>query len=203
MDLILIRHVETQNNKSGGYMGRSIDTPTTPEGARRFKCTLQAFRERVPIPKDAVTLCSPSLRCKQTLEIVNDTLGLPHSIIVASEFAETDYGDFEGKDADDIKRQYPNLIKTWLHKPAQMRFPNGESYVEVQRRAIRKIRELEVAWPDKMVLVCTHVDVIKMILCALLDISINMKVFFDISNGSFTYITSTYRGLTVKTLNFV
>lgn len=203
MELILVRHVETQNNKSGVYMGRSLDAPVTPDGILRFENTLRAFGRRVQVPKESLLLRSPSLRCEQTLQVMVRVLGLTTPEIVVSEFAETDYGDFEGMTAEEIKMRHPNVVETWLHKPSRMRFPGGESYEEVQRRAMLKVEELEISCPDKMVVVCTHVDVIKMILCALLQIPIDAKVFFDISNGSLTHLRSTYRGLTLRTMNFV
>ena len=203
MDLILIRHIATDYNRPGIYMGRSLDLNITPEGVKRFRYTLNDFVERFRVPKETLLLCSPLSRCYQTLLIVKEVLGLSGVIESSSEFNETNYGDFEGKGAQEIQEQYPYLVDTWLHKPAQIRFPRGESFLEVQQRAMDKLQKLEVAYSGETVLVCTHVDVIKMIVCALLDISIDKKVFFDISTGSFTHIVSTYRGLTVKGLNFV
>ncbi|MFH1407454.1 MAG: histidine phosphatase family protein [Patescibacteria group bacterium] len=203
MNLILIRHVETLHNQSGVIMGRSVDSIITQEGTKRFERTLRDFCTRVSIPNNALMLCSPARRCLQTMKLVVDVLGIDWLVEVTPSLNETDYGDFEGKSVDEVRERFPHLMETWLRKPANIRFPKGETFGEVQERALSKVRELESVYLDKTVLMCTHVDVIKMILCGLLEMSIDMKPFFDISNGSFTYISSSYRGLVVRMVNFV
>jgi len=68
-------------------------------------------------------LRSPSLRCEQTLQVMVRVLGLTTPEIVVSEFAETDYGDFEGMTAEEIKMRHPNVVETWLRRSCATSYP--------------------------------------------------------------------------------
>ena len=69
-----------------------------------------------------------------------------------------------------------------------MQFPNGESYLAVQKRVENGLEKLKEQSTSKAIILCTHVDIIKVILCEVLGMSFNDRRNFDISNGSVSYI---------------
>lgn len=153
--------------------------------------------------QQALIFSSPLLRCLQTARFLRGELRLKHKIEVTEEFTETNYGDFEGKDSEKIKKQYPELFAVWMSKPSQIVFPNGESYQNVQNRAYSKLSKLQTSYPQNPLFICTHVDIIKMIISKILSIPIDKKAHFHINNGSFSWLEVSRRGLRVKCINFL
>jgi len=201
MLIYLVRHLPTEYNIFGVYMGRSCDLPILPAEEEPFQERVQRlFPGR--IGEGVVFLSSPAQRCWQTAEILRDVLGLTVEILVAEEFNETDYGEFEGLHPRQIKIRWPGLYRTWMNAPSQIRFPGGESFVEVQERAFGKLRRLPQEYPQEGILfVITHVDVIKMIISRILSIPIDCKRNFCIDYGSFSLLESMGEGFRVRYLN--
>lgn len=203
MRIYLVRHIPTELNESGTYMGRSLNPPILLEARQDFKKTISKLHLRVDDKRTALIFSSPLLRCLQTAKLLRRGLSVKHKIQIVEEFTETDYGDFEGKNANGIKKQYPNLFATWISKPSRVVFPNGESYQDVQSRSYSKLLGLLKSYPQNTLFICTHVDVIKMIISKILSIPIDKKASFRIDNGSFSCLETSHRGFRLRFTNFL
>jgi probable phosphoglycerate mutase len=51
-----------------------------------------------------------------------------------------------------------------MRAPSQVRFPHGETLGEVQARAVAAVNEIAARHPRKTVAVCSHADVIRLLL---------------------------------------
>lgn len=92
----LIRHGLTEANIKGQYVGNRTDLPLCDEGVDE----LRAMRDTVDYPDIQRLYTSPMLRCRQTASIIYpDT-----DYTVIDEFAEYDFGDFEGKTARELEK---------------------------------------------------------------------------------------------------
>jgi len=201
MLVYLVRHLPTEYNVSGVYMGRSCDPPVIQAEIKGFQEGVQRlFPEG--IRDRASLLSSPARRCQQTADILKDALGLTEDILVVEEFNETSYGEFEGLHPRQIKKRWPNLYRLWMNAPSQVKFPGGESFTEVQERSFEKLQKLLQEYPEEETLfVITHVDVIKMIISKVLSIPIDCKRNFCIDPGSFSLLESMGEEIRVRYLN--
>ena len=80
---------------------------------------------------------SPSIRCLQTASIVAEK----KKIISDNNLKEIDYGDVEGLNYKELKKQFPHIIKKWS-KDKDPKFPNGESLNDVSNRLNNFIKSI-------------------------------------------------------------
>ena len=125
--LYLIRHGETNWSLSGQHTGRT-DIPLTEHGEEEARALALPLRD-IPF---AHVLTSPRQRARQTC----DLSGLGAKAEIEPDLAEWDYGDYEGRQSDDIYRQRPdwNILRDGC--------PSGEMPEQVSMRADRLIAHL-------------------------------------------------------------
>lgn len=80
-----------------------------------------------------------------------------------------DYGKWSGKKLVNLSKLA--LWKTIQNRPSLVRFPNGESFLEMSDRAFTSVRESAI--PGKNVLICSHGDVIKSIIASALGLNLD------------------------------
>ena len=108
---------------------------------------------------DAV-LSSPLRRTRQTADAVAAGLGL--DVREADGFRECAFGEWEGLTFTEVREGWPKLLASWLGD-ATVRPPGGESFDDV-RRQVKVARDKVLArFPERTVLVVTHVTPIKLL----------------------------------------
>jgi broad specificity phosphatase PhoE len=119
-------------------------------------------------------------RSLQTAEIVS---GLPSaSIRIEPRLKEVDLGLWDGLSTSEIRRRFP---QEWIDRESDIigfRFPGGESFLDLQRRAIGVMRDLPavlVALPPGAILLVAHKSFNRALLCHLLGTP--LEGMFDIS----------------------
>lgn len=153
MRALLIRHGKTKGNSERRYIGRT-DEPLSCEGREEAeKVSPDISRKQVYV--------SPLLRARQTAAIL-----FPNAEqLVLPGLRETDFGDFEGRTADEMVNDM--AYREWVDGMCLGTCPNGESREDVSRRAvaafIEAVREAETTGEDDIVFV-THGGVIMSIL---------------------------------------
>lgn len=184
----LIRHLPTVYNRSGIYMGRSNDLSIIPQTIGQFQTTIS---RHFSSPIHACIYTSPAKRCMETAMAFADFLKITRNIEVDNNLQEMDHGLFEGKLPSQIKRDYTKMYQDWMEKPSQVSFPNGESFAEVMDRATSFLWRIIGKAKNDTIILFTHVDVIKMILCWVLGVPIDNKRMFCVDNGSVTCLEKT------------
>lgn len=156
LQLILIRHPESNYNAGGNrYCGRT-DAPLSDEGKRQVERLVRHFsEERV----DAVW-SSPLTRALTCAERIAEVQGL--KVRVSEYFTEFDFGAWEGMRPADIAQAYPEAWQRWNGGHPFGGPPGGERPIDVYHRVVRGLEELVAAGGDKVVLVC-HDQVIRML----------------------------------------
>lgn len=174
MDVIFIRHGETSENKGGIY--GSPDTSLSKRGKEQIHRASKLLKD---ISFDVVYI-SP---LKRTIETSN-ILGLEG--ILEPRVKEINFGIFEGKTYEEIKRDFPEETDAWTNDHINYRIPKGESLMDLYKRTSNFLEE--VVEEDRDVIVVTHEGVIKCALCWVFD---NVEHFFrfKVDNGSITTIT--------------
>ena len=125
--LYLVRHGQTAWSLSGQHTGRT-DIPLTEQGEREAR----ELADRLRGVRFSQVFTSPLRRARQTCELA----ALDRVAEIEPDLAEWDYGDYEGKRAEDIRKGRPdwNVFRDGC--------PNGESSAQVSIRADRLIARL-------------------------------------------------------------
>ncbi len=122
MKITLIRHGMTAGNREKRYIGKT-DEVLCPEGI----ASLDGKKFLVP----EILVSSPMKRCTQTAEILFP--GKPY--VICDDMRETDFGDFEGKNAAELSGD--KHYQEWIDSGGRMQFPNGELPEDVLNRCCR------------------------------------------------------------------
>ena len=112
----LIRHGITEGNLLGQYIGVT-DSPLSQEGRER----LLQQREAGGYPQAQAYYTSPLSRCRDTLHLLYPD-AKPQ---VVEDFRECDFGEWEGKTADELKDD-PAFAR-WMEQGETPTPPGGES----------------------------------------------------------------------------
>ncbi len=128
-ELWLVRHGETEWSVSGAHTGVS-DIPLTARGEERAA----GIRDYLHHRSFALVLVSPRQRAQETCRIA----GYADQAQIDPDLAEWNYGDFEGKTTNDIRKTYPDW-DIWKGP-----VPHGETIEQVAVRA-RRVIERSVA----------------------------------------------------------
>ena len=122
MEVVLVRHGETEWSRDGRHTGRT-DVPLTQRGEEQARAVGEALRAR----SFALVLSSPLQRALQTAQLAG------FSPDVREELREWDYGEYEGQTSTEIMAVAPG----W--RLFDDGCPGGESPAEVSARADRVI----------------------------------------------------------------
>jgi probable phosphomutase (TIGR03848 family) len=153
--LLLIRHANT-DAAGKRLMGWSRGVHLNERGRREAAALVERL-EGVPI---RAVYTSPLERCRETAAPFARARGL--SVSARRGLLEVDYGEWTGRTIADVRRT--RLWRVVQHTPSRLRFPGGESLLDVQARAVAEIERIAVAHPRDVVAVVTHADVVRLAL---------------------------------------
>ncbi len=163
MKLFIVRHGETEHNRNGIVQG-VVDSPLTAKGIEQAK----KLGERLSKKKIDIIFCSPKGRAMQTLEYIKAFhKNIPVKYV--DDLGERNYGIFDGKpDKDMVNDKGKNMIPSHEYTP-----PGGESFKDVQKRAISFIESIKGEYKDKNVLLVAHGRLNKILITTLLGRSLS------------------------------
>ena len=174
---LLIRHGENDFLKQGRLPGRLPDIHLNERGraqAAALAENLQAF------PLRAI-YSSPLERAVETAGPLAQALGQP--LQLRPELLDTDVGEWEGQYLKKL-RKLP-LWKQVQEQPSRVRFPGGESFLELQQRLVREFDLLRLAHkPKDLLAVVFHADPIKLVLAHFLGLPLDNFQKLGVSPGS-------------------
>lgn len=159
LHVYLMRHGETLGNVDEVLLGRG-DSPFTDRGREQPIMVARHLQGR------GVTCIytSPMDRTLRTAELVRGSLDAAVPIVEEQAIAEIDAGDFTGLSFEQVKRRLP--VGAVL---GEFRYPEGESWQEVQRRSLAFLSELERRHREESVLLVTHAGVIASLVARYFD----------------------------------
>jgi len=117
----------------------------------------------------------------------------------AAGLIECDFGKWTGKKLADL-RKLPEW-KTVQRYPSGFRFPGGESFSEMQSRAVDATHALVAAHPGETIVAVSHADVIKAVVAAATGTHLDLFQRIVVSPCSITGILYTPEGPIVLTVN--
>ena len=162
MKLILLRHGITEGNRRRLYYGRT-DIPLLPEGAD----ALRRLADGGGYGTARRYYTTGLLRTEQTLAILYGDV--PHEVLPG--LREIDCGDWEMKSYEELKEDpvYLRWCRDTFHCPC----PNGESFEEVQRRALAALAPVLAQGEDAVCV--THGGVISLLLQAWFSVPVEQS----------------------------
>jgi len=149
--LVLIRHGHT-DTAGKRLTGWSRGVHLNAHGREQAASLVQRL-EGVPI---AAIYSSPLERCRETAAPLARERRL--AIRARRGLIETGYGDWTGRSIAQLRRS--KLWRVVQTAPSAMRFPGGESLVEVQARAVAELDRIVRDHPSDVVVVVTHSDIV-------------------------------------------
>ncbi|MGM5481991.1 MAG: histidine phosphatase family protein [Nanobdellota archaeon] len=155
MRLFITRHGKVSSNEKKLYNGVTCE-PLTQEGIRQAK-KLSKRLEKEHIEK---IVSSSTKRAVQTAEIINQSLN--KNIIIENNLKEINFGIFENKSFEYIKKNYRKIYEKRKKNKFKFRIPQGESYEDIFKRV--KPIVLNLINNKKTGIVVTHATVIKVLL---------------------------------------
>jgi broad specificity phosphatase PhoE len=137
--LVLVRHGETEWSRTGRHTGRT-DVPLTDRGRAEARAVGKALAGRT----FSRVVASPLGRAVETARLA----GFGDRVELDSDLREWDYGAYEGRTSDEIRREVPDWA-VWTHPVV-----GGETLEQVAARADAVIARLLPTGGD--VLVVSH-----------------------------------------------
>ena len=135
IETFFIRHGATEGNLRRRYIGRT-DEPLCEAGVAQVK---ELRKQGLSVDKLFV---SPLLRTRQTAEILFPKM--PYTVVDG--FAETDFGRFEGKSADELSGD--PAYQAWVDAMCLTPIPEGESVADFKMRCCKAFAETIRTVPD-------------------------------------------------------
>jgi probable phosphomutase (TIGR03848 family) len=180
--IVLLRHAHSVANEKNILAGRSPGISLSKTGSKQA----EALADRLGNVAFDQIFVSPMERCHQTIApwLANNGQAIPLSI--DHDISEVDYGTWTGKSLASLRRKA--LWKTVADQPSQMIFPDGESLLQMQSRALSSFYRLNAVKGKKARLLVSHGDVIKSIVAHCLGMHLDQFQKLVIEPASLTVI---------------
>lgn len=161
----IIRHGETENNRLYKFVG-STDQPLNDRGIAQAE-TLREPMSRVHLDR---IYTSPYLRTTMTTERVRN--GRDIEVIADSGLCEIHCGKWEGLGKPEIEARWPGQIELWEHTPDLLQMEDGETFAQVQERAVKAFTDIVKKERGNSIAVVSHMLTIQLIMAKLLSVPI-------------------------------
>lgn len=148
--LIITRHGETIWNVEKRVQG-SMDSPLTERGVYEAQC----LAARLAHEKISAIYASDLPRAQNTAREIALKLNIK-AIKFCPELREMNFGEWEGKRWEDLRRERAELFAVWDREPHALQIPGGESMEAVLKRAWTCLTDIIRRHPQDTVCVVSH-----------------------------------------------
>lgn len=194
--LLLARHGQTEWHHDNRYAGRS-NIELTEIGRQEAEALAYRAHEEEPVS----VVCSPLVRAIKTAQPAATACKVV--LEVEERLREIDFGAWEGKILEEIRKENPILAEKFQRDPGNAPFADGESLPNAAARALEAYRDLHQRYGGQTVLVVAHNTLIRLSLCAMLGISLRnyRKRLPRIVNGAVSEVRFGSEGGALYSLN--
>ena len=158
MELVLVRHGETQWNVAGRFRGRA-DVPLNERGRQQATATAERIAREW---KPAAIYASPIVRAEQTAARVANELWMEPSS--DERLSDIDYGAWQGLTRDEVAARFPAELAMFESTPSLLRIPNGEDFTSVRQRVTAFLADIEARHASETIAVIGHTEVNRILL---------------------------------------
>ena len=167
MEIYVIRHTTPDVAKGICYGQTNLDVTTT------FPEEYQKIHEEISFDESTQVYSSPLIRCKKLAK----TFG--NDITYDNRLMELDFGNWEMQAWNTIPLEEMN---PWMENFVDTKVPQGESYVQLQQRAMHFFNALEKETFEKCIVV-THAGVIRALVAHLQQIPLKDSFAVQLNYG--------------------
>ncbi|OGZ04429.1 MAG: hypothetical protein A2648_01665 [Candidatus Lloydbacteria bacterium RIFCSPHIGHO2_01_FULL_41_20] len=146
---LVMRHGESENNVLNKSSARNDDPYNLTDKGRKqvLRSTGSLINKKIDL-----IISSPFLRTKETAKIVASKLGIPDErVIFDAGLSEINTGIFSGESNIEYHSFFSSLEEKFTKTPR-----NGENLINLRRRAMRVLLELENKYKGKTILIIAH-----------------------------------------------
>ena len=191
--ILMVRHGRTPT--TGKVLpGRAKGLHLSDDGIAEAKRVAERIAE---MKKVAAIYASPLERTRETAAPIAKALGL--NVVTHKGLLECDFGDWTGASLSALMKK-----KEWTtvqRAPSAFRFPNGESFTEMQTRMVSTLDEIRRAHPGKVVVCVSHADPIKAALAHAMGTHLDLFQRIVVSTCSVSAVAYADTGPVVLTVN--
>jgi broad specificity phosphatase PhoE len=192
--IFLLRHGETAWNKEGRVMGR-LEIPLNRKGVDQAK----RIARLLPNLDVHAIYSSPLKRALDTALIQVEQNKMPMKI--EPNITELAFGRWEGYRFDDLIKDDAYL--RFLKSPLKSAVPGGETLLGVQKRGLKAMQRATREVPKGRILLVSHADVIRAILCHYLRLPLHEFRRLRVDNGSLSVIEVDGAWAEIKVMNYI
>jgi broad specificity phosphatase PhoE len=195
--IYLMRHGETAENACRPFVlqGNGVNGPLNEIGLRQA----QSLAATLAQTSFTAIYSSPMLRARQTAQFLADPRQI--SLEPSPALEEVNVGRWMKMSWAQIKDQYPAEAKTFLANPGAVPYLGGESYLDVQARALPALDAIARQHLGETIAIVAHNVVNKAILSHALKLPISQARSLHQTNCCINILRWTDGRLDVEVLN--
>ncbi|MDX7987816.1 histidine phosphatase family protein [Xenorhabdus sp. 12] len=183
MQIILIRHAETEWNRQGIIQGWR-DSPVTKKGRKETE-SLIAGLTSLGIRIERV-FSSPQGRALAMASAIARNFGC--TLVLQDELKEQHFGQFEGQYLNTVRREYPDAAASLFENDADYVPHQGESLAQAANRLIGFIQKLPLICACETICLVSHSHVIQAAISLLKECSLRDFPRFYHLNASYSIL---------------
>jgi probable phosphomutase (TIGR03848 family) len=191
--VLFVRHGQTPTT-GASLPGRARGLHLADEGTAQARRAAQRIGELTSV---TAVYSSPMERTRETAAPIARALGV--RVRRHHGLNEIDYGEWTGKKLAHLRKR--NDWRKVQRYPSGFRFPGGESFAEMQSRALDAVHELVGRHPGETIVAVSHADVIKALVASAMGTHLDLFQRIVVSPTSVTAILYTGGGPIVLTVN--
>ena len=193
--LLLVRHGENDYVKTGKMAGRLPGVHLNERGQKQVQALGEALKD---VPIKAI-YSSPLDRAMETATPIASARKL--QIIQEPDVMDADIGEWQGRSWKVLR-----LTKVWKivqNSPSRFRFPEGESFPEMQTRIANALERIVKKHnkPQDIIVVVFHADPIKLAVSHFLGLPLDNFQRLSCDTGSLTVLHVNEMGANLIKLN--
>lgn len=182
MQIVICRHGETDANVQKRLQGR-IETSINVRGKKQARL----IAERLKGEKFDHVLCSPQLRCRQTMDEIMKYH--KNEVEFRNELREIDLGKYSSMNRQDIDANFPGDWSERVDNKYEFVHEGGESYKQADENRVKPLlKEFREKYSSRKILVVTHGGICRLLLGDLLGLSGKEKMGIELPNDCIYYV---------------
>ncbi|TAN36568.1 hypothetical protein EPN27_00945 [Patescibacteria group bacterium] len=148
---IVMRHGEAESN-ARGIVSSKIEGSASYGLTTNGRTSAENAGQKLKEANIDIIITSPFVRTKETAEIVAGAIGFDTlKIIVDERLKEIDTGVFDGKKISEYRGHFTSTKEKFTKRPE-----GGENLLDVKRRVMSVMSDLEKEYAGKTILIVTH-----------------------------------------------
>jgi alpha-ribazole phosphatase len=193
--LLLLRHGEVEDFGKRVVRGQ-LDVPLSSVGLAQHERLVDWLLEHEPAP--GMLYSSDLSRCAELARRLEETWG--RSATSSKLLREQNLGRWQGRTWQKISAEDGALVTAYWDDYANTVPPEGESMVQMSERVSAWLRGTLEKHAGKTIAVCTHIGVIRVVLCRLLGVDPNQALRFSPAVASTTEVLVSEAGAVITRL---